>query len=55
MLKLVVVNKSEAIAMLVDLTLEKYTQEGQQNDEKRREIKRQIDAGKALGFRVDDH
>ena len=53
-LNLSIVSSFEAVAMEVDSTLEKDIREGQQNDEKCLQIKKQIEAGKALDFAVDE-
>ena len=53
-LNLSIVYNTEAIAMDIDSTLEKDIREGQQNDERCLEIKKQIEAGKAPDFRVDE-
>ena len=51
-LNLSIVYNTDATAMEINSTLEKDIREGQKNDEKCLEIKRQIEAGKALDFRV---
>ena len=53
-LNLSIVYNIEAIAMEIDSTLEKDIREGQKNEEKCLEIKRQIKVGKAPDFRVDE-